>query len=250
MARLENKVIIITGAAGGIGAATAKLCAKEKAKLVLTDIKAEAVAAIAEELATEVISIAHDVTSETEWQKVIDTTLGRFGRIDGLVNNAGVLHVGDILSTSLEDWQRVMRINGDSAFLGCKSVIPAMKKAGGGAIVNLSSTSANVGVSSFTAYTASKGLVRTLTKNVAAFCIEQKNNIRCNSVHPKGVNTRMITSLYDGIDDEALKDQLNSRLCLPEDIGNTIVFLLSDDARVANGAEFVIDAAESIHFKG
>lgn len=248
MARLKNKVIIITGAAGGIGAATAHLCAREKARLVLTDIKTEAVAATASELATEVISIGHDVSSESSWQQVIDATLARFGRIDGLVNNAGVLHLGDILSTSLADWQRVQRINSDGVFLGCRAVIPAMSKTGG-SIVNLSSTSANIGVASFTAYTASKGLVRTLSKNVAAFCIERRNNIRCNSVHPKGVQTRMITSMYDGIDDQALKDELNSRLCQPEDIGHTIVFLLSDESRVINGAELVVDGAESIHFK-
>lgn len=249
MTKLQDKVAIITGAGGGIGAATARLFAKEGAKLVLTDINAEAVSVIAKEIGTGSIAIQHNVTDEASWQSVMDQTIRQFGKLDVLVNNAGILHVGDVVHTSLEDWKRVQAVNGDGVFLGCKLAVPLMEKSGGGSIINISSNSANMAISTFCAYSASKGLVRSLTKSTAAYCRERSKGVRCNSVHPKGVATRMITSMFDGITDESLRGQLMSKLCGPEEIAPMLLFLASDDSKLANGAEFTIDEAEGIHFK-
>ena len=249
MKKLQDKVCIITGAGGGIGAATAQLFAREGAKLVLTDINADAVTAAAQGIAGDVIACQHDVSSETAWQQVMEKTLATFGRLDVLVNNAGILLVGDVAHTSLEDWRRVQAVNSDGVFLGCKLAVPLMEKAGGGSIVNISSNSANMAVSAFCAYSASKGAVRSLSKSVAAYCRERNRGVRCNSVHPKGVATRMITSMFDGITDEGVRGQLLSKLTSPDHIAPTILFLACDDGRLANGAEFTIDEAEGIHFR-
>jgi 3(or 17)beta-hydroxysteroid dehydrogenase len=249
MGRLQDKVAIITGAGGGIGAATARLFAAQGAKVVLTDINMDAAQAVAAAIGSNALAIGHDVASEASWQAVMDATLQAFGKLDVLVNNAGILHVGTVVHTSLDDWKRVQAVNGDGVFLGCKLAIPLMEKNGGGSIINISSNSANMGVAGFCAYSASKGLVRSLTKNVAAYCHERKHNVRCNSVHPKGVATRMITSMFDGIDDENVRAGLMSKLCTPEDIAPMLLFLASDESRIANGAEFTIDDTESMHFK-
>jgi 3(or 17)beta-hydroxysteroid dehydrogenase len=249
MNRLKDKVAIITGAGGGIGAATARLFATQGAKLILTDINADAVSATAKQIGVNAIAVEHDVSSEASWQTVMEETIRHFGKLDVLVNNAGILHVADVVHTSFDDWKRVQAVNSDGVFLGCKLAIPMMEKNGGGSIVNISSNSANMGVAGFCAYSASKGLVRSLTKNVAAYCTERKRNVRCNSVHPKGVATRMITSMFDGIDDEKIKAGLMIKLCSPEDIAPMLLFLASDESRIANGGEFTIDDAESIHFK-
>lgn len=249
MKKLQDKIAIITGAGGGIGAATARLFAQEGAKLVLTDINIDAVSAISKEIGGNTIALQHDVTSESSWQSIMDATIKQFGQLDVLVNNAGILLVGDIAHTSLDDWKRVQAVNGDGVFLGCKLAVPLMEKNGGGSIVNISSNSANMAISTFCAYSASKGLVRSLTKSIAAYCRERGKNVRCNSVHPKGVATRMITSMFDGLTDETLRGQLMSKLCGPEDIAPMLLFLASSDSKLANGAEFTIDEAEGIHFK-
>lgn len=249
MKKLQDKVTIITGAGGGIGAATARLFAGEGARLVLTDINADAVQKVASGIGSTAIALQHDVTSEASWQTVMDETIKQFGKLNVLVNNAGILQVGDVVHTSLEDWKRIQAVNGDGVFLGCKLAVPLMEKSGGGSIINISSNSANMAISTFCAYSASKGLVRSLTKSVAAYCRERGKNVRCNSVHPKGVATRMITSMFDGLTDEKIRGELMSKLCGPEDIAPMLLFLASDDSRLANGAEFTIDEAEGIHFK-
>lgn len=249
MQTLADKTVIITGAGGGIGAATAQLFAKEGAQLVLTDIQAEAAAGVAGAIGQQAIALPHDVTDEISWQAVMDKTLAQFGKLDVLVNNAGILHVGDVANTTLRDWKRVQAVNSDGVFLGCKLAIPLMEKAGGGSIINISSNSANMGVASFCAYSASKGAVRSLTKSVAAYCRERQKGVRCNSVHPKGVATRMITSMFDGIGDETVRASLMKKLCSPEDIAPMLLFLASDAGKIANGGEFTIDEAEGIHFK-
>lgn len=249
MKKLQDKVAIITGAGGGIGAATARLFASEGARVVLTDINGEAVTRVAGEIGSGATALQHNVTLETDWQTVMDQTMASHGRLDILVNNAGILHVGDVVHTSLADWQRVQAVNSDGVFLGCKFAVPLMEKSGGGSIINISSNSANMAIATFCAYSASKGLVRSLTKSVAAYCRERGRGVRCNSVHPKGVATRMITSMFDGIEDENLRSQLMSKLCSPADIAPMLLFLASDDSKLANGAEFTIDEGEGIHFK-
>ncbi len=244
----------MTGAGGGIGAAIARLFFSEGAKLVLTDINEKAAQDTAQSLSTTgdtaiALTLQHDVTCEISWQAVMDKTLQQFGRLDVLVNNAGILQVGDVVHTTLEDWKRVQAVNSDGVFLGCKLAVPRMEQSGGGSIINISSNSANMAISSFCAYSASKGAVRSLTKSVAAYCRERHRGVRCNSVHPKGVATRMITSMFDGITDDVMRDNLMKKLSSPDDIAPMILFLASDDGKLANGAEFTIDEAEGIHFK-
>ena len=247
--KLYNKVCIITGAGGGIGAAIARLFAQQGAKLVLTDINEQAAQQTAASLSAELMALQHDVSCENSWQQVMDKTLENFGQLDVLVNNAGILYLGDVVHTSLADWKRVQAVNSDGVFLGCKLAVPLLEKAGGGSIINISSNSANMAISSFCAYSASKGAVRSLTKSVAAYCRERNRGVRCNSVHPKGVATRMITSMFDGITDDGVRSQLMSKLCGPEDIAPMILFLACDDGKIANGGEFTIDEAEGVHFK-
>jgi len=179
----------------------------------------------------------------------MDIAIKQFGKLDVLVNNAGILIAGDVAHTTLDNWKRVQAVNGDGVFLGCKLAIPLMEKNGGGSIINISSNSANMAISTFCAYSASKGLVRSLTKSTAAYCRERGKGVRCNSVHPKGVATRMITSMFDGLTDEKIRGQLMSKLSGPEEIAPMLLFLASDDSKLANGAEFTIDEAEGIHFR-
>ena len=249
MASLTGKVALITGAAGGIGAATATLFAREGARLVLTDINAPAVADVARTLGNGALGLGHDVTREDSWQAVLDATMAAHGRLDILVNNAGILLIGDIVHTAFEDWKRTQAVNSDGVFLGCKLAVPLMENSGGGSIINISSNSANMAISTFCAYSASKGLVRSLTKSVAAYCRERQRGVRCNSVHPKGIATRMITSMFDGVTDEAVRSNLMSKLSSPDDVAPMILFLASDAGKLANGAEFTIDEAEGIHFR-
>jgi 3(or 17)beta-hydroxysteroid dehydrogenase len=249
MSVLDGKVALITGAGGGIGAATARLFAREGARVVLTDINEAAVLAVARDIGPAALGLPHDVTDEASWQQVIEHTLATQGRLDVLVNNAGILHVGDVAHTAFADWRRVQAVNSDGVFLGCKMAVPVMEKNAGGSIINISSNSANMGVAGFCAYSASKGAVRSLTKSVAAYCRERGKGVRCNSVHPKGVATRMITSMFDGISDDAIRADLMKKLCSPDDIAPMLLFLASDAGKIANGGEFTIDEAEGIHFR-
>jgi 3(or 17)beta-hydroxysteroid dehydrogenase len=249
MNTLQGKVALITGAGGGIGAATARLFAQAGATVVLTDIQTESVRNTAAAISDSTLGLTHDVTDEASWQDVIQQTVAAHKQLDILVNNAGILLVGDIVHTNLDDWRRVQAVNSDGVFLGCKLAVPVMEKNGGGSIINISSNSANMGVAAFCAYSASKGAVRSLTKSVAAYCRERQKNVRCNSVHPKGVATRMITSMFDGITDETARGKLMSKLCSPEDIAPMLLFLASDAGKIANGGEFTIDEAEGMHFR-
>ncbi|HEY6609595.1 MAG TPA: glucose 1-dehydrogenase [Pseudomonas sp.] len=248
MKRVEGKVCIVTGAAGGIGLEDAKLLVREGAKVVLTDLNEEAGLKAAAELGGDALFIRHDIASEADWKRVIDTTLATFGRLDVLVNNAAILAVGTIEDTSLELWQKVQRINNDGYFLGCKHAVLAMKETGGGSIVNMSSLAALAGMSAFCAYSASKGAVAAMTRSIAMHCKKQGYRIRCNSIHPDGVNTPMTSALSAGRpipQAELDKDPMN-RMCAPEQIANVVLFLASDESSFINGAEIRVDNAQLI----
>ena len=248
MNRVEGKVCIVTGAASGVGREDALLLAREGAKVVLTDLNDEAGRQVAAEIGVNALFIRHDISSEADWQNVIKTTLETFGRLDVLVNNAGILAVGSIEDTSLELWQKIQRVNSDGYFLGCMYAIPAMKDSGGGSIVNMSSVAALAGMPMFCAYSASKGAVAALTRAVALHCKHQGYRIRCNSVHPDGINTPM-TQAIGGVkpipQEELDKDPMN-RMCDPRDIANLVLFLASDESRFVSGAEMRIDNAQLI----
>ncbi len=250
MGRVEGKVAIVTGAASGMGRADAELLAAEGAKVVVADLNEAGGRAVAEAIGDAALFMRLDVTDEEGWKSVIAATLEAFGRLDILVNNAGMIALGTVVDTDLEMWRRINAVNSDGVFLGCKHAIPAMAGSGGGSIINMSSVAAIHGQSFVAAYTASKGAVRSLTKNVAMFCKEQKNGIRCNSVHPDGVRTPMVVKVAMGKDTATPEDieavGRHGNFCDPEDIANLVLFLASDESRFVNGAEMVIDNGSTI----
>jgi 3(or 17)beta-hydroxysteroid dehydrogenase len=238
--RVKDKVCIVTGAASGLGAASARLLAGEGARLVLADIDDAPGEALAAELSTAIYRHC-DVTSEADWRALFDAAQEAYGGVDVLVNNAGIAVMATIESTSLEQWERVQTVNSTSIFLGCKHAVAAMK-AGGGSIINMSSMAALVGVPLFAAYTASKGAVRSLTKTVALHCQQKGYGIRCNSIHPGGINTPMGAKALEDADAEDLQLMAEgSTMGEPEDVGWMVVYLASDESRHVNGVEMVVD---------
>ncbi|MDH4558472.1 glucose 1-dehydrogenase [Pseudomonas sp. BN417] len=248
MKRVEGKVCIVTGAASGVGREDALLLASEGAKVVLTDLNEEAGRQVAAEIGDNALFVRQDIASEADWQNVIKLTLEKFGRLDVLVNNAAILVLASIEDTSLELWQKVQRINSDGYFLGCKYAIAAMKDSGGGSIINMSSVAALGGLPLFCAYSASKGAVAALTRSIAMHCKQQGYRIRCNSVHPDGINTPMTQALAGGqpIPQEELDKNPMNRMCAPRDIANMVLFLASDESRFVSGSELRIDNAQLI----
>ena len=249
MGRVEGKTAIVTGAARGLGEAIALLLAKEGAKVVVTDVLEDGGKEVAEEIRREggkAIFIKHDVASEDSWSEVIEKTLSEFGKLDILVNNAGVMLIKEIENTSLEEWRWLMSINLDGVFLGTKHAIGAMKKSGGGSIVNISSAVGLIGTADDTAaYSTSKGAVRLFTKAAAMECSKAGHNynIRVNSVHPGVIETPMVASMSR---DKEFRKKLETMhpigfLGKPIDIAYVVLYLASDESRLATGAEFVVD---------
>jgi 3(or 17)beta-hydroxysteroid dehydrogenase len=250
MGRVEGKVALVTGAASGMGRADAVLLAAEGARVVVTDMNETDGRAVADAIGEHAVFMRLNVTDEDNWKTVIAATVERFGRLDILVNNAGIIALGNIVDTTLESWRLVNSVNSDGVFLGCKHAIPVMAKSGGGSIINMSSVAAIHGQSFVAAYTASKGAVRALTKNIAMYCKEQKNGIRCNSIHPDGVKTPMVVKVAMGKDVATAADLEAigkfGNMCEPEDIANLVLYLASDESRFVNGAEMLIDNASTI----
>ena len=249
MARLEGKVCIITGGARGMGEATGRLFASEGAIVVLTDVLEEDGQRVASEIAKEferdALFLKHDVSSDEDWASVVSQTKDRFGRIDALVNNAGVVHFTPIEALSADDAQRVLSINTIGPMLGAKHVAPVMRAAGKGSIVNISSVDGLRGCNGLTIYTASKWALRGLTKSLAYEM--GTSGIRVNSVHPGGVDTPM------GNARNLPPEQLNAAFCRvplqrigqPEEIAAASLFLASDEASYISGAEIAVDGGWS-----
>lgn len=244
--RLVGKNAVVTGAASGIGEAVARQFVREGASVVMTDIDAENGERIAAEIGASFFR--HDVTEPEQWNKLVEQVSEQLGRLDILVNNAGILISGDIEEASFSDWKKVMGVNANSVFLGCKAAVAAMKSQGG-SIINMSSIAALAGKEDYVSYGASKGAVAALTRAVAVDCRRKRYRIRCNSVHPDGVLTAMTRAVYpEGIDPEMLtidKDPMN-RACRPEDVAAGVVYLASDEARAVNGIELRIDSGQFI----
>ena len=253
MGRVENRVVVITGAGSGLGKADALRLSEEGAKLVLTDIKEEQGRSVTEDCTGEAIFVGQDVGEESSWPRLIEATLDQFGRLDVLVNNAGISHIADIESTSTEDWRKILRVHLDGTFFGCRAAIPEMTKSGGGSIINMSSVAALVGLSPYLAYSAAKGGIRSMTKSIAIYCREQKNSIRCNSIHPGSISTPMVHEALErlsGIKLMEQKDPEATRKTMgigePLDVANMVLFLASEESKHINGAELVVDNATII----
>ncbi len=249
MDRLSGKTALITGAAGGIGAAIASAFVSEGAFVIIGDINAETGAAKAASLGENARFMRHDATDEVQWAAVMAVIVAEHGGLDILVNNAGITgteggHPHDPEHTSLEDWHQVMRINLDSVFLGCKHAIQAMRATGrGGSIINMSSRSGLVGVPKTAAYAASKAAIRNHSKTVALYCAGENLGIRCNSLYPASIRTPMWDAMIDGADDE--KRMLDSmplhRFGRPDEVAAVAILLASDEATYITGSEFNID---------
>ena len=252
MGRLNGKVAIVTGGASGMGKATSELFAKEGAKVVITDIQEDVGIEVANNIINdgfEAIFIRHDVSSEKDWEKVIDATLSHYQKVNILVNNAGIVQIKDIEGTTLEDWNKEIAINATGVFLGTKYAIQVMKENGElCSIINRSSIHGLLGASKTFAYSASKGAVTVLTKSAALSCGEKGYKIRVNSVHPGAVHTPMAEGEAKGFNLD-LKDFLESAkkntpigfVGEPVDIAYTDLFLASDESRFITGSSLVID---------
>ena len=235
MADLTDKIVLVTGAAGAIGSA------------VVTAIRAAGGTAIATDLMRSVgIDAALDVTHESDWQRLVGQIERDRGRLDGLVNVAGIAGVASVEKADFADWRRVMSVNLDGTFLGCKYAFPLLRKKGG-SIVNLSSVLGLIGSANLPAYSASKGGVSLLTKSVALHGARYKPPVRCNAVCPAFIEGPMVDGIADGTrDPEIVKQRLSNdiplgRLGAPEDVATLIVYLLSDDAAFITGADVPVD---------
>jgi len=247
MGRVEGKVAIVTGAASGLGAADARRLAEEGAQVVLTDINEETGPEVAASIEGSLF-LRHNVSSEEQWAAVVAETERRFGRLDILVNNAGLVVFASVEDATLEQYRMLNAVMAEGTFLGCKHAIPAMRRAGGGAIVNVSSVAAIKGISPVFAYTAAKGAIRSMTRSVAVHCQERGYGIRCNVILPGAHDTPMTrAALADLPQAEPGLGQIQARgQGRPEDVANLVLFLCSDEARQITGAEIVIDNGETI----
>ena len=244
MGRLDGKVALITGGARGMGKAHVRHFVAEGARVVFGDVQDERGAAVADGLGGQSCRyVHHDVTSEAQWAGAVAAAIGTFGRLDVLVNNAGVLKFASIADMPLADFRQILEVNAVGCWLGMKAVIGPMKAAGGGSIINISSIEGFTGAAGLSAYSASKFAIRGMTK-VAARELGQFG-IRVNSVHPGGVITSMILSqaeAADQMDPEAfLKAMPLSRFAEPAEISRLVAFLASDESSYSTGSEFIAD---------
>ena len=245
MDRLKGKVALISGGARGQGAAEARLFASEGAKVVVGDVLEDQAAKLADEINAKgggraVTALRLDVTHAADWRDAVEACIRDFGGLDVLINNAGIFNMAGLEDTSEELWDSVVNINQKGVWLGMKFAVPAMRKRGGGAIVNISSVAGLTGSTGSTAYHGTKGAVRLLTKAAAVQYAGEK--IRVNSVHPGIISTQMV-DIIPKVQRETIVNAVvpMKREGRPEEVANIVLFLASDEASYVTGAEFVID---------
>ena len=249
MGRLDGKVALISGGARGQGAAEARIFAQEGAKVVIGDVldaEGTSVAAEIAESGGDALFVHLDVTHEDDWRIAIESAISSFGKLDILVNNAGIWRGGRVEDTTVEDWDAILDVNAKGVFLGTKLAIPEMRKAGGGSIINISSTAGLVGSQRSSAYTASKGAVRLFTKATAVQYA--KEGIRANSIHPGPIDTEMIQQVWQGEElnrEAAIARTPLGRVGTTEDIAYGVLFLASDESSFMTGSELVIDGGST-----
>ena len=245
MGRVDGKVAIVTGAAKGLGKADARALAREGATVIMTDVDREGGEQTAAELG--ITFRFQDVTREDSWPTLIEETVNNHGGLHILVNNAGIVEPGTIVSQTADEWRRQMAVSADATFFGCKYSVPAITASGGGAIVNMASVASKRGYHEVTGYCAAKAAVEGLTRAVAAYCLHEKNNVRCNSIHPGTIDTPMVANVGKQMVDAGITTasrRASSRAAVlgePDDIANLVLYLSSDEAKFINGQEFVAD---------
>ena len=253
--RVAGKKALITGAAGGLGAATARMLAHHGAKVFLTDLDAAAVGALAERInaelgATMAWSAAHDVSVETQWQSVLKSANAAMGGLSVLVNNAGIGVLGGVESLEHKDWQRVMSVNVDATYYGCKYALALLRQNQPASIINISSLAAFKIDPAYTVYNTAKAAVAALTKSVAIDCARQKIDVRCNSVHPAFIRTGIVEPFFKQLGEEEAIRKLTrgipmKRLGEVDDVAYAVLYLASDESRFVTAAEMRIDGGAS-----
>jgi NAD(P)-dependent dehydrogenase (short-subunit alcohol dehydrogenase family) len=253
MGRVDGKIALVTGAAQGLGAATAIMLAREGARVALTDVNlagAETQAdTINAEIAGAAIALEQDVADEKSWQRVLDAIHQQFGGLNILVNNAGIGSVASVEDETLEMWQQVHAVDLDSVFLGCKYAIGLISASGGGSIVNISSISGIIAGHNLAAYNSAKAAVRHLSKSVALHCARARNNIRSNSIHPVFIDTPILDGMV-GNDRAAALEKLGRQIPIghigqPDDVAYAVLYLASDESKFVTGTEIRVDGGIS-----
>jgi len=243
--KLDGRVVLVTGAARGIGAAIARVLAEAGAQVVLTDVLDEALAATAAQIGERALALRLDVTDGQAWAATVEQVLARYGRLDALVNNAGILAFATLEDTTEEQFRRILEVNVTGTFLGMRAVTPAMKAVRRGSIVNISSADGLMGRNALTAYTASKWAIRGLTRSAALEL--GLHGVRVNSVHPGGIFTELANpgglsrEQYDGLFDWLPLQ----RAADPEEVARSVLFLVSDASSYSTGSEFAVDGGMS-----
>ena len=249
MGRVEGKVCIVTGAAQGLGAADARLLVAEGAMVVLTDVNARAGKALAAELGASARFVEQDVSDEASWPELVDDVMRTHGRLDVLVNNAGIAPIGTVETTDTAMWRRTLAVHLDGTYFGCHYALPAIRESGGGSIINMSSTAALVGIAPYFAYSAAKGGIRALSKSLAVHCKQAGNGIRCNSVHPGSIATPMVQgAMRDlmGVEDLTEEKRVQFGVGEPMDVAYMVLYLAADESKHVNGAEMVVDNGDTV----
>jgi 3alpha(or 20beta)-hydroxysteroid dehydrogenase len=243
LGRLDGKVAVITGAARGQGEAHARAFVAEGARVVLGDVLDDRCARVAADLGTSATPVHLDVRDEDQWAATVDGAVARFGRLDVLVNNAGILRHATLVDTTLPAYREVIDVNQVGCFLGMRAVVPTMAAAGGGSIVNTSSAVGLEGGSGVFAYAASKAAIRSMTESAA---IELGPlGIRVNSIHPGGVDTEMVHPPGTDLPPEPVARVPLRRLARAEEIAPLAVFLASDESSYCTGGAFVVDGGQT-----
>jgi 3(or 17)beta-hydroxysteroid dehydrogenase len=244
---MDGRVALITGGSSGLGAEDARVLAREGAKVVITDVQDELGAALAAEI-PGCLYLHHDVRDEARWAEVVAATIAAFGRLDVLVNNAGLVRFGNVEAATYADFKLQVEVMLDGAFLGCKAAIPHMSRDGCGAIVNMSSVAGLKGISAIPAYSAAKGGLIAMTRSIAIHCREQGYRIRVNSIAPGSIVTPMTAQALAELpaDDPGMAQTTGHGMGQPSDIAEMVLYLVSDSGKHITGTNIVIDNGETI----
>ncbi|MGA4848271.1 SDR family NAD(P)-dependent oxidoreductase [Streptomyces sp. G5(2025)] len=237
---LDGRTVLITGAARGQGAAEARLFAEAGARVVVTDVREEEGRGVAESLGGQGVFVRHDVTDARSWAAAVARAVDAFGRLDALVNNAALWRTASVEDETYENFEALLRVNLLGPFLGIQAVLPALKEAGGGSVVNVSSTAGLVGIPGHAAYGSTKFGLRGLTRSSALDLA--RHGVRVNSVHPGAIDTPMIAAASTGRDWSHLP---LGRMGRPEEVGELVLFLASDASSYITGAEFAVDGGST-----